>query len=101
MDTDQPPPVVHATNLGLDTPVSHRLLALMLVSVVSGLGVLYTNHSILLRWARRANRNDGGKKASHNPTIVVTDLLAAISLVNGVLAFFGACVPGMWGSTDR
>lgn len=89
MDDSKPPLVVRASNLGLDTPLSHRLLGLMLTSAAVSLAVLLTNHPPL-RWLGRGKERDGKKKkAQHNVTILVTDLLACVALLNGLLAFFG------------
>lgn len=92
MELDRPPPVVHAShNWGLHTPVSHRLFGLMLCSTLSSLAILLTNHSPRFR---RADHASATKKAPHNPMVVVTDCLAVISLLNGLLAFFGMCGDG-------
>lgn len=92
MELDRPPPVARASNFGLHTPVSHRLFGLMLCSTLGSLVVLLTNHPPRFR---RVDRATPAKKAPHNPTVVVTDVMAAISLLNGLLSFFGTC--GDWG----
>lgn len=97
-ELDTRPTVVRASNLALATPVSQRLLGLMLASVAVSLGVLYSHHAPadwlrLLRGRQRGQRPEqqGGKKTQRHLAVVATDTLAAITLVNGLLAFFGAC----------
>lgn len=97
-EIDTPPAVVHASNLALDTPASRRLLGLMLASVVVSLGILYSHHAPAGWWQRvwlrrrgrsRPEQRGGGKKAPRHLAVVATDTLAGITLVNGLLAFFG------------
>lgn len=94
------PTVEHASNLALDRPASYRLLGLMLASVLVSLAVLFAHHPPF-GWTPRLQRGASGgaggagerkgrKKAPHHLTIAVTDMLAGITLVNGLLAFFGA-----------
>ena len=85
---DSPPPVVHSSNWGLHTPASQRLFALMLFSTLGSLAVLLTTHPPRFR---RVHHTAASKKTPHNPTVVVTDFIAGISLLTGLLAFFGTC----------
>lgn len=86
----RPPAVVRASNLGLDTPLSHRLFGLLVASAAVSLAVLFSNH----RGTAKGERPGGSKKKKpqHTMTVLVTDVLAGITLANGVLAFFGACM---------
>ena len=101
----QPPAVVRgAPNWALETPTSHRLLGLLVASVAASLAVLLTNH-VSPRWLRGAGDRKG-KKALHISTIIVTHVQAVLTLVNGLLAFFGAGFflsgwGGMWGDDSR
>ena len=89
MDVNEPLSVVRGPpNWALETPTSYRLLGLVAVSVVASIAVLVTNRAPPGFW--RGARDRRSKKALHNLTIIVTDVLAGITLVNGVLAFFGA-----------
>ena len=101
-EIDTPPAVIHASNLALDTPASRRLLGLMLGSVAVSLGVLYTHHAPARWWQRlwlrgprrRAEQRSGGTKTARHLAVAATDTLAGITLVNGLLAFFGTWAPG-------